>query len=184
MDSDDDEWYHSLSKSIGLCALVLFLILVYFYAWSTYRRHKRDVETQQSIDEVLSTAASQVVDSRRPPPPPPIDNVLHPSVIALLPTFVYKVAHKLHTNIDTLECAVCLSNFEEGDMTKLIPTCKHMFHLQCINMWLSSHSTCPICRSSVQASIAEGTSDDASSQTTSKEHAYVITIDGRAATNR
>lgn len=31
---------------------------------------------------------------------------------------------------------------------KVIPYCKHVYHPMCIDTWLSSHVTCPLCRSS------------------------------------
>ncbi|KAH0464781.1 hypothetical protein IEQ34_004884 [Dendrobium chrysotoxum] len=43
-------------------------------------------------------------------------------------------------------CAVCLSKFDDGEDIKLLPECKHCFHVQCIDMWLQSHSSCPLCR--------------------------------------
>ncbi|PKU67874.1 E3 ubiquitin-protein ligase [Dendrobium catenatum] len=43
-------------------------------------------------------------------------------------------------------CAVCLSKFNDGEDIKLLPECKHCFHVQCIDMWLQSHSSCPLCR--------------------------------------
>ncbi|XP_043700311.1 RING-H2 finger protein ATL39-like [Telopea speciosissima] len=182
LDVDDDVWYRSVGKFIALVLMVVVVMLIYFYAWRTCRRHRREA-SQPSIN-VVSTA-SQVVQ-----------HSLHLSVIASLPTFVYNPPHQLQNSTDTVvECAVCLSKLEEGDMARLIPTCKHIFHLQCINMWLSSHSTCPLCRSAAQASTTaqphhepssmgpqldsfspstpsnlESTSHDASSQT-SKEDA-------------
>ncbi|KAI4377053.1 hypothetical protein MLD38_014744 [Melastoma candidum] len=50
-----------------------------------------------------------------------------------------------------LECAVCLSVFEEGDEVRQLPRCMHCFHVGCIDMWLYSHSDCPLCRSLVHA---------------------------------
>ncbi|KAI5076996.1 hypothetical protein GOP47_0009061 [Adiantum capillus-veneris] len=47
------------------------------------------------------------------------------------------------------ECAVCLSEFESGEMLRLLPACDHLFHKDCIDMWLFSHTTCPLCRLSL-----------------------------------
>lgn len=44
------------------------------------------------------------------------------------------------------ECAVCLAEFDHRDMLRLLPTCNHVFHPQCIDAWLTSHVTCPVCR--------------------------------------
>ncbi|KAL4584499.1 hypothetical protein LXL04_009102 [Taraxacum kok-saghyz] len=54
---------------------------------------------------------------------------------------------------DGLECAVCLSELDEGEKTRILPKCSHGFHVECIDMWFHSHSTCPICRSSVSDQI-------------------------------
>lgn len=45
------------------------------------------------------------------------------------------------------ECSICLSEFEEKEFVKVIPFCKHGFHPTCIDTWLSSHVSCPLCRS-------------------------------------
>lgn len=48
--------------------------------------------------------------------------------------------------IEGTECAVCLSEFEENEALRLLPKCSHAFHLPCIDTWLKSHSSCPLCR--------------------------------------
>ncbi|XP_028783551.1 RING-H2 finger protein ATL33-like [Neltuma alba] len=47
------------------------------------------------------------------------------------------------------ECPVCLSVFSEGEEVRQLSVCKHSFHASCIDMWLSNHSNCPICRATV-----------------------------------
>lgn len=47
------------------------------------------------------------------------------------------------------ECPVCLSVFVEGEEIRQLNACKHAFHVECIDMWLYSHSNCPVCRVSV-----------------------------------
>ncbi|GJN29437.1 hypothetical protein PR202_gb17663 [Eleusine coracana subsp. coracana] len=37
------------------------------------------------------------------------------------------------------------------DKLRLLPTCGHAFHVPCIDAWLLSHSTCPLCRGSILA---------------------------------
>ncbi|KAE8780180.1 RING-H2 finger protein ATL80-like [Hordeum vulgare] len=43
-------------------------------------------------------------------------------------------------------CSVCLEDLEDGEMVRQLPACKHLFHVGCIDMWLHSHTTCPVCR--------------------------------------
>ncbi|KAG8376884.1 hypothetical protein BUALT_Bualt09G0110500 [Buddleja alternifolia] len=47
------------------------------------------------------------------------------------------------------ECPVCLSAFVEGEEIRQLSACKHVFHVACIDMWLYSHSNCPVCRAAV-----------------------------------
>lgn len=54
---------------------------------------------------------------------------------------------------DGLECAVCLSELDEGEKTRILPKCSHGFHVECIDMWFHSHSTCPICRNPVSDQV-------------------------------
>ncbi|EPS66214.1 hypothetical protein M569_08563, partial [Genlisea aurea] len=45
-----------------------------------------------------------------------------------------------------LECCVCLNRFEDVEVLRLLPKCKHAFHIDCIDNWLEKHATCPLCR--------------------------------------
>ncbi|KAF7137561.1 hypothetical protein RHSIM_Rhsim07G0081000 [Rhododendron simsii] len=44
-------------------------------------------------------------------------------------------------------CCVCLGEFELKEELNQIPTCKHVFHIDCIRFWVHSNPTCPLCRS-------------------------------------
>ncbi|KAF1879112.1 hypothetical protein Lal_00047784 [Lupinus albus] len=74
---------------------------------------------------------------------------LDPSVIETFPTLEYS-AVKIHKiGKGALECAVCLCEFEDSETLRLIPVCDHVFHPECIDEWLSSHTTCPVCRTNL-----------------------------------
>jgi E3 ubiquitin-protein ligase ATL6/9/15/31/42/55 len=54
-------------------------------------------------------------------------------------------------NGGALECAVCLSEFEDGERLRLLlPRCSHAFHPDCIGAWLAGHVTCPVCRCNLE----------------------------------
>ncbi|XVE60548.1 hypothetical protein DITRI_Ditri05aG0137600 [Diplodiscus trichospermus] len=74
---------------------------------------------------------------------------LDESVIESFPTFLYSTVKGLKIGKGTLECAVCLNEFEDDETLRLIPKCSHVFHPDCIDAWLSSHSTCPVCRANL-----------------------------------
>lgn len=46
-------------------------------------------------------------------------------------------------------CCVCLGEFEVKEELHQLPSCKHVFHIECIRNWLHSNSTCPLCRCTV-----------------------------------
>ncbi|XP_021731661.1 RING-H2 finger protein ATL65-like [Chenopodium quinoa] len=94
-------------------------------------------------------------------PPPPYESSdgfyvyspygLDESVIKNIPLTIYKFPTKLgFIEVNGFnDCAVCLLDFEEGECIRTLPLCCHAFHVDCIDMWLRSHATCPLCRAGV-----------------------------------
>ncbi|XP_062234134.1 RING-H2 finger protein ATL46-like [Phragmites australis] len=79
------------------------------------------------------------------------DAGLDQDVIDALPVFMYRevVGAK-----EPFDCAVCLCEFAGEERLRLLPLCGHAFHIDCIDTWLLSNSTCPLCRCALGADAA------------------------------
>ncbi|CAH8380293.1 unnamed protein product [Eruca vesicaria subsp. sativa] len=75
------------------------------------------------------------------------DSGLDQAFIDALPVFHYK--EMVGASKEPFDCAVCLCEFTEKDKLRLLPMCSHAFHLNCIDTWLQSNSTCPLCRATL-----------------------------------
>ena len=42
-------------------------------------------------------------------------------------------------------CSICQYEFEAEDIIKPLP-CEHLYHTECINIWLKTERTCPVCK--------------------------------------
>ncbi|XP_023730815.1 RING-H2 finger protein ATL67 [Lactuca sativa] len=70
---------------------------------------------------------------------------LDQSVINSYPKFPFSKG--IPKGIETL-CAICLCEYREAEMMRMLPDCKHCFHLTCVDAWLKLNASCPVCRSS------------------------------------
>jgi len=45
------------------------------------------------------------------------------------------------------DCPICFEEMKDGEeLSQCVTTCKNYFHKACMNLWLSEHSTCALCR--------------------------------------
>lgn len=44
-------------------------------------------------------------------------------------------------------CCICFEEFGDENVIQCEAQCKNIFHRDCINLWLSNNSSCPLCRS-------------------------------------
>lgn len=143
-----------LSAIIILFFVVVLMMALHLYArWYLLRQRRRQLLLRRNRLNNNPRRAHIVfyVDNNSPTSllsTDPANRGLEPEVVNSLPVFVY--SSKSKTLPEGLECAVCLSEFEDDEMGRLLPKCNHSFHIECIDMWFHSHSTCPICRAVVE----------------------------------
>lgn len=129
----------TISAIIVLVLVVWFVFLLHVYArwfWtqSNGLSRRRSASTRRWFHFTGQEPAS-------------LRNVgLDSAVLATLPMFLYKSQNFA----DGLDCAVCLSDFKDNEKARLLPNCRHSFHVECIDMWFHSHSSCPLCRTGVE----------------------------------
>ncbi|KAE8752894.1 hypothetical protein FOCC_FOCC000239 [Frankliniella occidentalis] len=57
---------------------------------------------------------------------------------------------------DVEKCTICLSEFENNDDVRRLP-CMHLFHIDCVDQWLSTNKRCPICRVDIETQTNKDT---------------------------
>ncbi|KAH7425949.1 hypothetical protein KP509_11G079100 [Ceratopteris richardii] len=66
------------------------------------------------------------------------------------PKFSYaeKKLYHGHHDADDASCSICLADYRNGELIRMLPDCKHSFHADCVDAWLRLHASCPMCRTS------------------------------------
>ncbi|XP_042449428.1 RING-H2 finger protein ATL40-like [Zingiber officinale] len=137
---------------ISLALVVAVLVFLHFYVRYVLRRRYPRGGGRSSLTTAMDLFRfdSAVAGLDQTPGAAGLD----PAAIANLPSFPYRKANgeeeEEASGTGGPECAVCLSVVEEGEMVRRLPACKHVFHVGCVDMWLASHVTCPVCRATVE----------------------------------
>lgn len=76
---------------------------------------------------------------------------LEPVMVAAIPTM--KFNREAFSSVEDAQCSICLGEYQEKEVLRIMPKCGHNFHLSCIDVWLRKQSTCPVCRLSLQDSF-------------------------------
>ncbi|KAK9908647.1 hypothetical protein WJX75_000927 [Coccomyxa subellipsoidea] len=141
-----------LVKSQNLQPAVYF-IAVFNENYYLHQRYSHLTAPQAPVQSSPAAAASPGIDS---------------AIVQTFPTYLYKapavpdveqgdISHQRHEEA----CSVCLGEYEVDERVKRLPPCGHEFHEACIDLWLTNHVTCPMCRCSLlppQANAAEADS--------------------------
>ncbi|KAH7852620.1 hypothetical protein Vadar_027075 [Vaccinium darrowii] len=128
---DGNNFQPSLAIVAGITA-VMFSLTFFLIMYAKYCHRGGLVHNDQQTPNGLRRSSSGI----------------DKTVIESLPFFSFSA---LKGSREGLECVVCLSKFEDVDILRLLPKCKHAFHIDCIDQWLEKHSSCPLCRHNISA---------------------------------
>ncbi|PNT75296.1 probable E3 ubiquitin-protein ligase ATL44 [Brachypodium distachyon] len=120
-----------------LCALVCVLGLALVSRCACRRHRRRRSSSSGSAD------------------PPP--KGLKKKAIDALPTLSFpssSATTSATSSSSSSECAICLAEFAEGELLRVLPGCGHGFHAPCVDAWLRTCATCPSCRAAISSSGA------------------------------
>ncbi|KAL5726904.1 RING-type E3 ubiquitin transferase [Ranunculus cassubicifolius] len=126
--------YQAFIFSVPILFSIILLLLFYLF----YLKRRRD----SSISSSPTTLARR---SNLPSPlgPMPFGEGMKEEIIKEnLPIVTFDD----HLRDQDSQCCVCLGDFELREQLHQIPSCKHLFHIDCIHHWLKANYTCPLCR--------------------------------------
>lgn len=129
------------NSSMAVTILVLLTALFFMGFFSVYVRRFAEENSAETERRRRRAAAG----NRRSGAGTSSSHGLDPVLVSSLPTFPYKkVSPK-----DDADCAVCLCEFDQGETVKVLTICGHLFHADCVDTWLLSHTSCPLCRATL-----------------------------------
>lgn len=73
---------------------------------------------------------------------------VEPPIVANFPAKKY--GDEYFSSAENGQCSICLAEYRTEDVLRILPYCGHYFHINCIDIWLLQHCTCPVCRISLR----------------------------------
>lgn len=138
---------------LNLAGLTALSLMIFYFIFACYERkywnRRREIEARglpqtvvQPEDAAAGTAAadSSVGDHGRR------------ASMAVISTRLFQYGDRGMEGKNK-DCSICLDEFSEGEVCRMLPKCKHIFHRFCIDKWLPTERHCPVCRSPVLVRI-------------------------------
>lgn len=152
--SDNSTAFEVTSKIMISAVIVFFVVMILVFLLHLYARC---VWSATPEDPEIVSWRRQLARQNRPSDTAAAQRRqrgLNSSTLKSLPIAVYNPKEFK----EGLECSICLSELQENEKVRILPNCNHGFHLDCIDKWFHSHSTCPICRAPVLEPVLDSNS--------------------------
>ncbi|KAG2722480.1 hypothetical protein I3843_02G113200 [Carya illinoinensis] len=154
---DDSPAVELTGKIMVVAVIVLFVVVVFVLFLHLYAKWLwwRTDEANPSAHPRRRRRRFVFAPGQEPAISATLRRGLDPLVLRSLPVLIFNP----NDFKEGLECAVCLSELLQGEKARLLPKCNHGFHVDCIDMWFQSHSTCPLCRNPVAPESSNSSND-------------------------
>jgi hypothetical protein len=130
---------YAMGMALGILILIMTILIVAYFCSSGVQEPAPSYPVTNQGSSIASQGS--VV----------IDIGLNEATLASYYKLLYSQAKLQHKGNDSQPfcCPICLGDYKDSDMLRLLPDCGHVFHLKCVDCWLRQHSTCPLCRKSL-----------------------------------
>ncbi|XP_016439418.1 RING-H2 finger protein ATL70 [Nicotiana tabacum] len=127
---------YGIGVSVGILLLITTITLTSYFC----TRHQTTVPPQRTRqrNENSNEDVQEVV----------VEVGLDEETLLSYPKLLYSEAKVNHKDSTATCCSICLADYKNSDMLRLLPDCGHLFHLKCVDPWLRLNPTCPVCRTS------------------------------------
>ncbi|XP_014495029.1 RING-H2 finger protein ATL70 [Vigna radiata var. radiata] len=134
--SNISSYSYGIGISIGILLLIITITLTSYFCTRTHVSFAPAARNRTFTPNALQPNHSVV------------DVSLDEATILSYPTLLYSEAKTQKSDSTATCCSICLADYKDTDMLRMLPDCEHQFHLKCIDPWLRLHPTCPVCRTS------------------------------------
>lgn len=140
-----EKTFETYGYGIGFSLLILVILILITYSSYLYigkRSSTNDSSSHNIVNNNTTIVENQLIF---------IQQGLDETTLRNYPKLLYSQAKSNHNKKEFLVssgCSICLVDYKDNDKLRLLPDCRHIFHVKCIDTWLRLHPTCPNCRSS------------------------------------
>ncbi|XP_040991596.1 RING-H2 finger protein ATL70-like [Juglans microcarpa x Juglans regia] len=139
----DDAFAYSFGFSLIIVAVIITMAMASYYCTRRYsgsETYNRNVSLTTSTTGDIGSSRSVVIEVIG----------LDEAALHRFPKLLYSQVklNKAGDSTASACCSICLADYRDTDLLRLLPDCGHLFHRKCVDPWLRLHPTCPICPNS------------------------------------